>query len=121
MRMLYAAGARSTFAYDGDGLLRRQEDPTSSAKLIWDEQNLLQSTSLADVTQAQYTLDPAGYGNVLSRKAGAQKRFFFVSTRRPPSQNPASLSSPRKAPYHCHMYQDNTASTTPLGHEIGDK
>ncbi len=65
------SGARNTFAYDG-GLKRRSaEDSAGLARFVHDGENVLLETDAGGATQVSYTLEPAGYGNLISQRRGS--------------------------------------------------
>ena len=49
---------------------------SSETKIIWDGQNVLAETNAADTTQALYTLNPLGFGNLLSQRRSTTSSFF---------------------------------------------
>ena len=64
--------------YRSDGLRVEKEDSTGTLKFVWDGQNMLLETNANGVTQADYTLQPAGYGNLISqRRLGSSSFFHF--------------------------------------------
>jgi RHS repeat-associated protein len=71
----------STFTYDGMGLRRKSETPTSITKFILDGQDVLLETNDGGTTQVVYTQTPSIYGIVLSqRRLGSGVGGTFVSS-----------------------------------------
>ncbi len=71
------AGARNTFLYDADGRRVRKEDSAGTSKFLWDREVVLLETDGSDVTQVVYTLEPVGYGNLLSQRRAATRFYHF--------------------------------------------
>lgn len=59
------------YTYNGDGQRVQIVDSQGTKKQIWDGENILLETDGSDVTQAVYTLEPAGYGNLISQRRGS--------------------------------------------------
>ena len=77
-KALLPAGLRNTSMYNGEGQRVQREDSSGTAKFIWDEENILVETDSGGTTQAQSTLEPAFYGNLLSqRRSGASSWHLF--------------------------------------------
>ena len=68
--------SRSTFAYDGDGRRLRKEDGAGETRFTWDVQNVLRESDAAGATQAEYTLEPEQYGNLLSQRRSGATRYY---------------------------------------------
>ena len=70
--------SRNTFAYDADLKRRQAQDSDGTAVFVNDLENVLLETNNAGGTQVAYTLEPAGYGNLLSqRRSGATAFHYF--------------------------------------------
>jgi len=67
------------YAFNGDGQRTRIADSQtpSGRRLIWDEQNILLETDDAGATQANYTLEPAGYGNLISQRRSTTSSYHL--------------------------------------------
>jgi RHS repeat-associated protein len=63
-------------AYDADGKRVKSEDSSGTTKFIWDRENILVETNAIDITQTVYTLEPIGYGNLVSQYRAAVTSFF---------------------------------------------
>jgi RHS repeat-associated protein len=66
-RVLLPAGGIVTSAYRFDGLRHEKAEPQRVTKYIWDFQNYLAETDLADTVEAVYTNEPQQYGNLISQ------------------------------------------------------
>jgi RHS repeat-associated protein len=74
-KALMPAGLRNTFAYNGDGQRVQREDSSGLAKLIWDRENILTETDTGGTTQAQWTLEPRRFGNLISQRRTSVSSF----------------------------------------------
>ena len=72
-----STGIVDTFTYNADGQRVQKQDSTGTTNHIWDLQNILEETNQSNVTQVIYTLQPAGYGNVLSQDRKGTVRFYL--------------------------------------------
>ena len=52
-------------------------DSAGTKKPIWDLQNILLEQDGSNVTQAVYTLEPAGYGNLISQRRSSTTSFYL--------------------------------------------
>ena len=71
-------GAIDTFTYNGDGFRVEQEDSKGSAQFVWDRANVLQETDGMGATQVEYTMEPLGYGALLSQRRSATSSFYHL-------------------------------------------
>jgi RHS repeat-associated protein len=62
------AGSRVTSTYDADRRRVARETASGTRKFIHDGQNILEETDGSNLAQAIYTLEPAGYGNLISQR-----------------------------------------------------
>ena len=69
-------------AYNADGLRVEKEDSDGTSKFVWDGQNVLMETDTDGVTQADYSSQPAGYGDLISQRRSGTSRFFVSHQRR---------------------------------------
>ena len=70
----------NTLSYDGDGLLARLDQFNGTViKPVWDGQNILLEQDAANATQVVNTFEPAGYGNLISHKRSAAKRYYLYN------------------------------------------
>jgi RHS repeat-associated protein len=65
------------YAYNGDGQRVQIVDSQGTKKPIWDGENILLETDGADATQVVYTLEPAGYGNLVSQRRGSTSSYYL--------------------------------------------
>ncbi len=59
------------YTFNGDGQRVGIVDSQGTKKPIWDGENIVLETDGSDVTQVVYTLEPAGYGNLVSQRRGS--------------------------------------------------
>jgi RHS repeat-associated protein len=69
------SGVRNTSLYNGDGQRVQREDSSGMAKLIWDQQYILQETNLGGGTIAQVIVESPSYGNLISQRQGNNSLF----------------------------------------------
>ena len=69
------------YSYNGDGQRVQIVDSQGTKKPIWDFQNILLETDGSDATQVVYTLEPAGYGNLVSQRRGSTTSFYLFDAR----------------------------------------
>ena len=71
-KVVLPAGTITTNAYRADGLRYQRQDSGGTTVFVYDGQNYLLETDGSNVTQAVYTNEPQGYGNLLNqrRKSG---------------------------------------------------
>ncbi len=62
---------------NGDGQRVGIVDSQGTKKPIWDGENILLETDGSDVTQVVYTLEPAGYGNLVSQRRGSTTSTYL--------------------------------------------
>jgi RHS repeat-associated protein len=70
-------GPRTSMQYDGDGTRVRKDSSAGTSKFIWDEENVLLEADQNDVTQVLYTLQPIGYGNLISQVRAAVTNLYL--------------------------------------------
>ena len=77
--LTFFGATRTTHTYDGDGRRIKMEIPGNPAiKYLWDGENVLVETDNSNVPQVLYTLEPAQYGLLLSRRvSGATHLYLF--------------------------------------------
>ena len=66
------------YSYNGDGQRVQIVDSQGTKKPIWDFQNILLETDGSDATQVVYTLEPAGYGNLVSQRPRLDDELLSV-------------------------------------------
>ena len=71
-KVVLPAGTITTNAYRADGLRYQRQDSGGTTVFVYDGQNYLLETDGSNVTQAVYTNEPQGYGNLVNqrRKSG---------------------------------------------------
>jgi RHS repeat-associated protein len=74
---LLPLGLPNTMTYDADGRRVKKVDASGTAKAVWDDQNILLETDQSNVTQAEYSLQPADYGNLVSQYRSGGTQFFL--------------------------------------------
>jgi RHS repeat-associated protein len=98
------------YTFNGDGQRVQVVDSQGTKKPIWDIQNILLETDGSNVTQVIYTLEPAGYGNLVSQRRGATTSFYLFdalgSTRKLTSSAGSVTDS-----YDFNAFGDNYASS----------
>jgi RHS repeat-associated protein len=67
----------NAYTFNGDGQRVQVVDSQGTKKPIWDFQNVLLETDGSNVTQVIYTLEPAGYGNLVSQRRGSTTSFYL--------------------------------------------
>jgi RHS repeat-associated protein len=67
----------NVYTFSGDGQRVQIVDSQGTKKPIWDLQNVLLETDGSNVTQVVYTLEPAGFGNLVSQRRGSTTSFYF--------------------------------------------
>src|ERR1700693_1831934 len=72
-----STGIRNTFAYNADNKRVFKQDSTGTTQAVWDLENILLETNQSNVTQAEYTLEPAEYGNQLSQCRANVSQFYL--------------------------------------------
>ena len=72
-----STGIVDTFTYNADGQRVQKQDSTGTTNHIWDLENILEETNQSNVTQVIYTLQPVGYGNVVSQDRKGTVRFYL--------------------------------------------
>ena len=70
-------GVVNTFTYNADGQRVQKQDSTGTTNHIWDERNILLETNGSNVTQVVYTLEPEGYGNLISQSRTGTDSFYL--------------------------------------------
>ncbi len=65
------------YTFNGDGQRVGIVDSQGTKKPIWDGENILLETDGSDVTQVVYTLEPAGYGNLVSQRRGSTTSTYL--------------------------------------------
>lgn len=65
------------YAYNGDGQRVQIIDSQGTKKPLWDGENILLESDGSDVTQVVYTLEPAGYGKLVSQRRGSSSSYFL--------------------------------------------
>jgi RHS repeat-associated protein len=65
------------YTYNGDGQRVQIVDSEGTKKPIWDMENILLETDGSNVTQVIYTLEPAGYGNLVSQRRASTTSFYL--------------------------------------------
>jgi RHS repeat-associated protein len=65
------------YTFNGDGQRVQIVDSQGTKKPIWDFQNILLETDGSNTTQVVYTLEPAGYGNLISQRRGSSSYYLF--------------------------------------------
>jgi RHS repeat-associated protein len=73
--MALPSGARNTFAYDAALKRRSAEDSAALVRFVHDGENVLLETDGSAATQVSYTLEPAGYGNLISQRRGSDSSW----------------------------------------------
>jgi hypothetical protein len=57
----------NTMTYYGDGKRRRYQDSAAARVFLWDGQNIVRQTDDSGATNRNYTLKPAGFGELISQ------------------------------------------------------
>ncbi len=71
--------ARVTCSYDGDGRrIKQQINASTTTKYHWDEEQMLLETDGSNALKAAYTLEPAGYGNLISQRRSGATTFYLA-------------------------------------------
>jgi RHS repeat-associated protein len=65
-----------TMTYNGHGLRVKKEEPATTTKFVWDDQNLLLETNASDIKTALNTYKPDRYGSLISRDGPGGNVFF---------------------------------------------
>src|SRR5262245_33363414 len=65
------------YAYNGDGQRVQVIDSQGTKKQIWDQENILLETDGSNVTQVVYTLQPAGYGSLISQRRSSTTTYYL--------------------------------------------
>jgi RHS repeat-associated protein len=65
------------YTFNGDGQRVQVVDSQGTKKPIWDIQNILLETDGSNVTQVVYTLEPAGYGNLISQRRSSTTSYYL--------------------------------------------
>ncbi len=65
------------YAYNGDGQRVQVIDSQGTKKQVWDGENVLVETDGGGSAQVVYTLEPAGYGNLVSQRRGATTSTYL--------------------------------------------
>ena len=73
----FAAGTDNVYTFNGDGQRVQIVDSQGTKKPIWDLSNILLEQDALNVTQVVYTLEPAGYGNLISQRRGTTTNFYL--------------------------------------------
>jgi RHS repeat-associated protein len=98
------------YTFNGDGQRVQIVDSQGTKKPIWDLENILLETDGSNVTQVVYTLEPAGYGNLVSQRRGSTTSFYLFdalgSTRKLTSSAGAVTDS-----YEFRAYGDAHSSS----------
>ncbi|MFO0915192.1 MAG: RHS repeat-associated core domain-containing protein [Pirellulales bacterium] len=100
----------NVYTFNGDGQRVQIVDSQGTKKPIWDLENILLETDGSNVTQVVYTLEPAGYGNLVSQRRGSTTSFYHFdrlgSTRKLTSSVSAITDS-----YDFRAYGETFASS----------
>jgi RHS repeat-associated protein len=100
----------NVYTFNGDGKRVKIVDSTGTRKLLWDLENILLESDTSDVAQVIYTLEPAGYGNLISQRRSTTTSFFLFdalgSTRKLTSSAAAVTDS-----YDFKAYGDTNATS----------
>ena len=65
------------FTYNGDGLRVQKQDSTGTTRHVWDDETILLETNSANAIQVVYTLQPGGYGAIVSQSRGGADSFYL--------------------------------------------
>jgi RHS repeat-associated protein len=65
------------YTFNGDGQRVQIVDSQGTKKPIWDFENTLLETDGSNSTQVIYTLEPAGYGNLISQRRSSTTSFYL--------------------------------------------
>ncbi|MFO0915184.1 MAG: hypothetical protein U0795_19640 [Pirellulales bacterium] len=67
----------NVYTFNGDGQRVQIVDSQGTKKPIWDLQNILLETDGSNVTQVVYTLEPAGYGKLISQRRSSTSTYYL--------------------------------------------
>jgi YD repeat-containing protein len=65
------------YTFNGDGQRVQIVDSQGTKKPIWDFENVLLETDGSNVTKVVYTLEPAGFGNLISQRRAGSTFYLF--------------------------------------------
>jgi RHS repeat-associated protein len=65
------------YTYNGDGQRVQIVDSEGTKKPIWDMEKILLETDGSNATTVVYTLEPAGYGNLVSQRRSSTTSFYL--------------------------------------------
>ena len=74
-----AGTTTNTYTFDGDGKRVRIDDilTTTGRRLVWSGQNILREVNVSGGTErVLYTLEPAGYGNLISQRRSGTTTWY---------------------------------------------
>ncbi len=111
------------YAYNGDGQRVQVIDSQGTKKQVWDGENVLVETDGAGSTQAVYTLEPAGYGNLVSQRRGATTSTYLFDALGSTRKLTNSASSVTDS-YEYRAYGEtfsSSGSTTNVFRWVGEK
>ena len=98
------------YTFNGDGQRVQIIDSQGTKKPIWDFENILLETDGSNATQVVYTLEPAGYGNLVSQRRSSTSAYSLFdalgSTRKLTSSAGSVTDS-----YDFKAYGETFAST----------
>jgi YD repeat-containing protein len=71
------SGETVTFTYDGDlRMIDRADSLGVARRYVWDGENLLNESDELGLTKAEYTYQPAVFGDLISQRQGAVSQFY---------------------------------------------
>ena len=98
------------YTFNGDGQRVQIVDSQGTKKPIWDFQNVLLETDGSNVTQVVYTLEPAGYGNLVSQRRSSTTSYYLFDALGSTRKLTGSASSVTDS-YDFRAYGDTFASS----------
>jgi RHS repeat-associated protein len=98
------------YTFNGDGQRVQIVDSQGTKKPIWDFENILVETDGSNVTQVVYTLEPAGYGNLISQRRSSTTSYYLFDALGSTRKLTGSASSITDS-YDFRAYGETFAST----------